>query len=146
MAVTNRVSSNRVLSGSDLAKQYQSELLQLRHHLSRRESGEEQSAAVAALKQQVSSTLFKTANTFQKFSFQGLNQQSAVSLHWGFRIPFRSVPCYSLMSTLQESMFQTFVSNNRLTVSTILGVKGSCGGQMSAAMLFEVVSVVCFCY
>ena len=58
MAVTNRVSANRVLSGSDLAKQYQTELLQLRHHLSRRASGEEQSAAVATLKQQVSFTLF----------------------------------------------------------------------------------------
>ena len=57
MAVTNRVSANRVLSSSDLAKQYQSELLQLRHHLSRRESGEEQSLAVATLRQQVSSML-----------------------------------------------------------------------------------------
>lgn len=47
-----------MLSSSDLAKQYQSELVQLRHHLSRRESGDKQSAAVAALKQQVSSLLF----------------------------------------------------------------------------------------
>ena len=53
MAVTNRVSANQVLSDSDLAKQYQSELLQLRHHLSRRASGEEESAVVATLKQQV---------------------------------------------------------------------------------------------
>ena len=57
MAVTNRVCANRVLSSSDLAKQYQAELLQLRHHLSRRESGEEQLAAVAVLRQQVSSML-----------------------------------------------------------------------------------------
>lgn len=57
MAVTNRVSTNRVLSSSDMAKQYQSELLQLRHHLSRRESGDEQSAAVITLRQQVSSML-----------------------------------------------------------------------------------------
>ena len=57
MAVTNRVSANRVLSSSDLAKQYQSELLQLRHHLSRRESGDERSAAVVTLRQQVSSIL-----------------------------------------------------------------------------------------
>ena len=58
MAVTNRVSANRVLSSSDLAKQYQSELLQLRHHLSRRASGEEQSAVVVSLRQQVSFKLF----------------------------------------------------------------------------------------
>ncbi|KAL0017954.1 hypothetical protein WJX77_004210 [Trebouxia sp. C0004] len=53
MAVTNRVSANEVMSDGDMAKQYQSELNQLRHHLSRRESGEEQSVAVVSLKQQV---------------------------------------------------------------------------------------------
>ncbi|KAL0030610.1 hypothetical protein WJX79_009472 [Trebouxia sp. C0005] len=53
MAVTNRVSANEVMSDGDLAKQYQSQLNQLRHHLSRRESGEEQSVAVFSLKQQV---------------------------------------------------------------------------------------------
>ena len=58
MAVTNQVSANRVLSSSDLAKQYQSELLQLRHHISRRASGEERSAAVVTLRQQVSSMPF----------------------------------------------------------------------------------------
>ncbi|KAL0046363.1 hypothetical protein WJX82_010363 [Trebouxia sp. C0006] len=53
MAVTNRVSANEVMTDGDLAKQYQSQLTQLRHHLSRRESGEEQSVAVVSLKQQV---------------------------------------------------------------------------------------------
>jgi len=57
MAVTNRVSANEVMSDGDLAKQYQSDLNQLRHHLSRRESGEEQSAAVVSLKQQVENLL-----------------------------------------------------------------------------------------
>lgn len=54
MAVTNRVSANQVMTDGELAKQYQSELTQLRRHLSRRESDEEQSTAVVTLKQQVS--------------------------------------------------------------------------------------------
>lgn len=53
MAVTNHISVNHVVSDSDLAKQYQAELKRLRHSLSRRDSGAEESAAVAALKQQV---------------------------------------------------------------------------------------------
>ena len=53
MSVTNRVSANKVMTDGDLAKQYHSQLNQLRHHLSRRESGEEQSVAVVSLKQQV---------------------------------------------------------------------------------------------
>ncbi len=57
MTVTNRVSANQVMSDGDLARQYQSELNQLRHHLSRRESGEEQSAAVMTLKEQVNVSL-----------------------------------------------------------------------------------------
>ncbi len=57
MAVTNRVSANEVMTDGDLAKQYQSQLNHLRHHLSRRESGEEQSVAVVSLKQQVENLL-----------------------------------------------------------------------------------------
>ena len=53
MSVTNRVSANEVLSDSDLAKRYEAELNQLRHHMSRRESAEDGSAASAMLKQQV---------------------------------------------------------------------------------------------
>ncbi len=53
MAVTNRVSANEVMTDGELAKQYQSQLTQLRHHLSRRESGEEHLVAVVSLKQQV---------------------------------------------------------------------------------------------
>ncbi len=60
MAVTNRVSANEVMTDGDLAKQYQSQLTQLRHHLSRRESGEEQSVAVVSLKQQVRNLLAVT--------------------------------------------------------------------------------------
>ena len=56
MAVTNRVSANEVTSNGELAKQYRSELTHLRRHLSRRESGEEQSAAVSTLKQQVATS------------------------------------------------------------------------------------------
>ena len=54
MAVTNRVSANEVMSDGDLAKQYKSELSQLRDRLSRQESGEEQSMASSHLKHQVS--------------------------------------------------------------------------------------------
>ena len=60
MAVTNRVSANEVMTDGDLAKQYQSQLTQLRHHLSRQESGEEQSVAVVSLKQQVRNLLAVT--------------------------------------------------------------------------------------
>ncbi len=58
--MTNRVSANEVMTDGDLAKQYQSQLTQLRHHLSRRESGEEQSVAVVSLKQQVRNLLAVT--------------------------------------------------------------------------------------
>ena len=71
MAVTNRVSANQVLSDGDLAKQCQSELLQLRYHLSRRESGEEQSAAVATLKLQVSTALCQPVKANGSVSAQG---------------------------------------------------------------------------
>ena len=54
MAVTNRVSANEMMSDGDLAKQYKSELSQLRDRLSRQEAGEEQSVASSHLKQQVS--------------------------------------------------------------------------------------------
>lgn len=53
MAVTNHISVNHVMSDSDLAKQYQAELKRLRHSLSKRSSGVEESAAVYTLKQQV---------------------------------------------------------------------------------------------
>ena len=53
MAVTNRVSANEVMSDGDLAKQYKSELSQLRTRLSRQESGEDQPGATSHLRQQV---------------------------------------------------------------------------------------------
>ena len=53
MAVTNQVSANEVMSGGDLAKQYKSELSQLRNRLSRQESREDHTAATLHLRQQV---------------------------------------------------------------------------------------------